>query len=76
MWSSANDSKEGLVVTTAIRGDTRLVESSENNVGAQQYVKNRTKYRTEWGGRRERWRKVRTIDKLRQYWHSRETKHT
>ena len=42
MWSSANDSKEGLVVTTAIRGDRRLLESSENNVGAQQYVENST----------------------------------
>ena len=40
MWSSANDSKERLVVTTAIRGDKRLVESGENNVEAQQDVQN------------------------------------
>ena len=31
-----------MVVTTAIRGDRRLLESSENNVGAQQYVENST----------------------------------
>ena len=41
VWSSANDSKEKLVVTAAIRGDKEW-EIGENNVEAQEDMQNRT----------------------------------
>ena len=48
MWSSTNDSKERLAVTTTITRDKETVENCENNVEAQQEEENRTDTEPIW----------------------------
>ena len=87
VWSYANDSKERLAVTPTIRGDEetsrkwwKLCLSSITCVKPNRYWTytkgEKTTYCTELGRQREKWRNFINIDKLRQYWHSRETNYT
>ena len=48
MWSSTNDSKERLAVTTTITRDKETAENCENNVEAQQEEENRTDTEPIW----------------------------